>query len=158
MEEVLPGHPDVAECAVIGVADALKGQVPLGFVVLKSGVDRDPAEIEKELVALVRDEIGPVAAFKLAPRSSACPRRARARSCAARCEDRRRRGLDHAGHHRRPGDPRRGEHGHIVEAIAGRDPEMAELLMRRHVRVSRENVARQFAEHPDQSPSIRVAG
>jgi DNA-binding GntR family transcriptional regulator len=50
------------------------------------------------------------------------------------------------------------EHGHIVEAIAGRDAEMAELLMRRHVRVSRENVARQFAEHPDQSPSIRVAG
>lgn len=50
------------------------------------------------------------------------------------------------------------EHGHIVEAIADRDPELAELLMRRHVRVSRENVARQFAEHPDQSPSIRVAG
>jgi DNA-binding GntR family transcriptional regulator len=50
------------------------------------------------------------------------------------------------------------EHGHIVEAIADRDGEMAELLMRRHVRVSRENVARQFAEHPDQSPNIRIAG
>jgi DNA-binding GntR family transcriptional regulator len=50
------------------------------------------------------------------------------------------------------------EHGHIVEAIADRDAEMAEILMRRHVRVSRENVARQFAEHPDQSPNIRAAG
>ena len=50
------------------------------------------------------------------------------------------------------------EHGHIVEAIADRDGEIAELLMRRHVRVSRENVARQFAEHPDQSPNIRIAG
>ncbi|HSP00156.1 MAG TPA: GntR family transcriptional regulator [Thioalkalivibrio sp.] len=50
------------------------------------------------------------------------------------------------------------EHGHIVEAIADRDAEMAEILMRRHVRVSRENVARQFAEHPDRSPNIRAAG
>ncbi len=66
MEEVLASHPDVAECAVIGIADALKGQAPCGFVVLKSGVDRPQAEIEKELVALVRQKIGPVAAFKLA--------------------------------------------------------------------------------------------
>ena len=65
MEEALSGHPDVAECAVTGVADALKGQVPVGFVVLKSGVDRDPAEIEAECVKRVRDEIGPVAALKL---------------------------------------------------------------------------------------------
>ena len=66
MEEVLASHPDVAECAVIGIKDALKGEQPCGFVVLKSGVDRSPLEIEKELVKLVRDKIGPVAAFKLA--------------------------------------------------------------------------------------------
>ncbi len=66
MEEVLAGHPDVAECAVIGIKDALKGEQPCGFVVLKSGVSREPALIEKELVALVRDKIGPVAAFKIA--------------------------------------------------------------------------------------------
>lgn len=66
MEEVLAKHPDVAECAVIGVADDLKGQVPLGFVCLKAGVDRDSDQIVKELVKLVRDEIGPVAAFKQA--------------------------------------------------------------------------------------------
>ena len=66
MEEVLSTHPAVAECAVIGVADELKGQVPLGLVVLKNGVDADPAEIEAELVALVRGEIGAVASFKRA--------------------------------------------------------------------------------------------
>jgi propionyl-CoA synthetase len=66
MEEVLAGHPDVAECAVLGIKDELKGEVPCGFIVLKSGVNRPPAEIEKEIVALVRDKIGPVAAFKLA--------------------------------------------------------------------------------------------
>lgn len=66
MEEVLSAHADVAECAVIGIADKLKGQLPAGFVVLKSGVDRTPAEIEKELVKLVREKIGPVAAFKIA--------------------------------------------------------------------------------------------
>lgn len=66
MEEVLAGHKDVAECAVIGAADELKGQVPLGFVVLKAGVNRPDAEIVKEIVALVRDKIGPVAAFKQA--------------------------------------------------------------------------------------------
>ncbi len=66
MEEVLAAHPDVAECAVLGIKDQLKGEVPCGFVVLKAGVTRAPAEIEKEIVALVRDKIGPVAAFKLA--------------------------------------------------------------------------------------------
>lgn len=66
MEEVLAGHPDVAECAVIGISDKLKGQLPAGFVVLKSGVDRAPIEIEKELIKLVREKIGPVAAFKIA--------------------------------------------------------------------------------------------
>jgi propionyl-CoA synthetase len=66
MEEVLAGHPDVAECAVIGVADALKGEAPCGFIVLKAGLAREPADIEREIVALVRDKIGPVAAFKRA--------------------------------------------------------------------------------------------
>jgi propionyl-CoA synthetase len=66
MEEVLASHKDVAECAVIGIADALKGEVPCGFIVLKAGVNREPTEIEREIVALVREKIGPVAAFKLA--------------------------------------------------------------------------------------------
>jgi propionyl-CoA synthetase len=66
MEEVLASHQDVAECAVLGVKDELKGEVPCGFIVLKSGVNRPPTEIEKECVALIRDKIGPVAAFKLA--------------------------------------------------------------------------------------------
>jgi propionyl-CoA synthetase len=66
MEEVLSSHKDVAECAVIGVKDELKGEVPCGFIVLKAGVNRPPTEIEKEIVALVRDKIGPVAAFKIA--------------------------------------------------------------------------------------------
>jgi len=64
MEEVLAGHPDVAECAVIGIADTVKGQVPLGLVVLKSGVAKPDATICQELVSLVRERIGPVAAFK----------------------------------------------------------------------------------------------
>ncbi|WP_421883780.1 propionyl-CoA synthetase [Pacificispira sp.] len=64
IEEVLASHPDVAECAVIGAEDALKGQLPVGFLVLKAGVDRDDAEIVTEVVKLVRDQIGPVAAFK----------------------------------------------------------------------------------------------
>jgi len=66
MEEVLAGHPDVAECAVIGVADDLKGEIPLGLVVIKAGVNRQETDIIKELVALVRDKIGPVASFKVA--------------------------------------------------------------------------------------------
>ncbi|WP_316367667.1 propionyl-CoA synthetase [Candidatus Thiodiazotropha sp. CDECU1] len=64
MEEVLAGHADVAECAVIGVSDALKGQLPLGLVVLKSGVERSAEELSVELVKRVRELIGPVAAFK----------------------------------------------------------------------------------------------
>jgi propionyl-CoA synthetase len=66
MEEVLSAHPDVAECAVVGVADALKGEVPVGFVVTKAGVTRSDAEITHELVDLVREKIGPVASFKTA--------------------------------------------------------------------------------------------
>ncbi len=64
MEEIVARHKDVAECAVVGVADALKGQVPAGFVVLNAGVTKTAAEIAPEIVKLVRDEIGPVAAFK----------------------------------------------------------------------------------------------
>ena len=64
MEEVLAKQPDVAECAVIGVADALKGQSPMGFIVLKTGVTRPHSEIEADAIKLVRNEIGPVAAFK----------------------------------------------------------------------------------------------
>ena len=66
MEEVLASHKDVAECAVLGIKDELKGEVPCGFIVLKAGVNRPHDVIEKEIVALVRDKIGPVAAFKLA--------------------------------------------------------------------------------------------
>jgi propionyl-CoA synthetase len=64
MEEVIATHPDVAECAVVGVADELKGQVPMGFVVLKAGVDRDAADIQRELVALMRERVGAVASFR----------------------------------------------------------------------------------------------
>ena len=66
MEEVCASHPDVAECAVIGIADAVKGQVPAGFLVLKSGVSRESSLVEQEVMGLVRERIGPVAAFKTA--------------------------------------------------------------------------------------------
>ncbi|HTY52288.1 MAG TPA: propionyl-CoA synthetase [Methanomicrobiales archaeon] len=66
MEEVLASHPDVAECAVTGVNDEIKGEVPVGFIVLKAGVSRKEGEIVKELVRLVRDRIGPIASFKQA--------------------------------------------------------------------------------------------
>jgi propionyl-CoA synthetase len=64
IEELIAQHKDVAECAVIGVQDALKGQLPVGFVVLNAGTKRNPEDIEAEVVALVRNAIGPVAAFK----------------------------------------------------------------------------------------------
>ena len=66
MEESLAGHPDVAECAVIGVSDALKGQSPVGFLCLTTGVNRPHDEITAECVQRIRDQIGPVAAFKKA--------------------------------------------------------------------------------------------
>jgi propionyl-CoA synthetase len=66
MEEVVATHPAVAECAVIGITDQLKGQLPVGLVVLKAGADVDPALLQDELVAMVRGEIGPVAAFRTA--------------------------------------------------------------------------------------------
>jgi propionyl-CoA synthetase len=71
---VLAAHPDVAECAVIGVADALKGQVPLGLLVLKAGTARPAAEIEREAVALVRERVGPVASFHTAPIVAGLPK------------------------------------------------------------------------------------
>lgn len=66
MEEVLASHSDVAECAVTGVADDIKGEIPIGFVVLKTGVSRDIPPIEQELVMMVRERIGPIASFKIA--------------------------------------------------------------------------------------------
>src|ERR1700761_1623111 len=66
MEEILASHSDVAECAVLGIKDAIKGEVPCGFLVLKAGVARESTQIEQEVVALVREKIGPIAAFKLA--------------------------------------------------------------------------------------------
>jgi len=64
MEEVIAKHPDVAECAVFGAEDNLKGQLPIGTVVLKAGVARDPEAIKKELVQSIRDQIGPIACYK----------------------------------------------------------------------------------------------
>ena len=66
IEEVLAAHPDVAECAVMGVADDLKGQLPVGLVVLKAGVDRNSDDIVSEVISMVRQQIGPVAVFKKA--------------------------------------------------------------------------------------------
>ena len=112
MEEVLAEHRDVAECAVIGIADALKGQVPCGFVVLNSGVDRDPAEIEVEVVRLVRDRIGAVAALKLVVAIKRLPKTRSGkilRATMQKIADRR--ALDDAGDDRRSGDPRRDRGG-----------------------------------------------
>ena len=66
MEEVLAAHPDVAECAVTGVVDPIKGQTPLGFLVLKDGARRDPDDIVSDVIRDVRQEIGPIASFKTA--------------------------------------------------------------------------------------------
>src|SRR3989454_10577231 len=74
MEEVLASHPDIAECAVVGVADALKGEIPLGFIVLKAGVRHGPQAVTHDLVAMVRERIGPVACFKTATVVSRLPK------------------------------------------------------------------------------------
>ena len=66
IEEVLSEHQSVAECAVLGIADKLKGQLPIGLVVLKAGVDKNHEDISKECIQMVREKIGPVAAFKIA--------------------------------------------------------------------------------------------
>jgi acyl-CoA synthetase (AMP-forming)/AMP-acid ligase II len=83
MEEILASHPDVAECAVLGIKDTIKGEVPCGFLVLKAGVERPVADIEKEVVALVRERSGPSRRSSSPSPSAGCRRRARARSCAA---------------------------------------------------------------------------
>ena len=75
----------MAECAVIGVADELKGQVPVALVVLKAGADRDPEDVQRELVQSVREEVGPVASSSGSRWSRGCPRRAAGRSCAGPC-------------------------------------------------------------------------
>jgi len=64
MEEIIASHPDVAECAVFGVHDELKGEQPVGLVVFKAGVKRDQEELNRELVAMVREKIGPIACYK----------------------------------------------------------------------------------------------
>ena len=74
MEEVLASHPAVAECAVIGVNDDFKGQIPRGFVVLKAGVSTEPAALSAELVQLIRDQIGPVAALRRVDVVAALPK------------------------------------------------------------------------------------
>src|SRR5262249_8039152 len=74
IEEVLAGHADIAECAVVGVADPIKGEVPVGFVVLKAGVDRGADAVVSELVDRVRETIGPVACFKTALIVKALPK------------------------------------------------------------------------------------
>ncbi len=66
IEQVISTHPCVAECACIGAADSLKGELPVAFIVLKTDAKKTPAEVEKEVVRLVREEIGPVASFKTA--------------------------------------------------------------------------------------------
>ena len=108
IEEVLAAHPDVAECAVIGVADELKGQLPVGLLVLKAGVDAPHDEIAREVVQLVRERIGPVAAFKTAVVVERLPKTRSGkilRGTMRRIAD----GEDvhDARHDRRPGDPRR---------------------------------------------------
>ena len=108
MEEVLAAHQDVAECAVVGVADTLKGQLPLGFVVLKAGVNRPPDEIVVELVRMVRESIGPVAAFKQAVVVDRLPKTRSGkilRGTIAKIADGE--AYKTPGHHRRPGDPGR---------------------------------------------------
>ena len=85
MEEVLASHPAVAECAVIGVNDDFKGQIPRGFVVLKAGVSADPAALSAELVQLIRDQIGPVAALRRVDVVAALPRPDPARYSARPC-------------------------------------------------------------------------
>ena len=112
MEEVLAGHPDVAECAVIGVTDELKGQLPMGFLCLNNGCARAHDDITAEVVKLVREKIGPVAAFKLAVVVDRLPKTRSGkilRGTMVSIAD----GKDYqnAGNYRRPGDPGRDRRG-----------------------------------------------
>ena len=74
MEEVLSAHQDVAECAVLGIADQLKGQIPIGFIVLKDGTEKAPSNVEAECVSLIRQKIGAVAALKIIMRVERLPK------------------------------------------------------------------------------------
>ncbi len=108
MEEVLAAHPDVAECAVIGIKDELKGEVPCGFIVLKSGVNRPPAEIEREMRRAGAREDRPGRGLQARHHGGAAAEDPLGKdSPRHHQEDRRRRKLDHAGDDRRSGDPRR---------------------------------------------------
>ena len=87
---IISAYPDVAECAVIGIADKLKGRMPLGFLVLNAGANRHLQEIESEVIRLVREKIGPVAAFKQAIAVNRLPKPDQVKSCKApRSEERR---------------------------------------------------------------------
>ena len=126
MEEVLAGHPDVAECAVIGVSDPMKGQVPMGFLCLNKGCNRPHDEIAAECIARVRDEIGPVAAFKQAVVVDRLPKTRSGkilRATMAKIADGE--AVQDAGDHRRSCDPRgdrRGDPTNRLERLAsGRD-------------------------------------
>ena len=111
MEEVLASHQDVAECAVIGIKDELKGEVPCGFVVLKAGVNRPPSEIEKELRRAGAREDRPGRRVQARDHRAAAAEDALGKDPARHHEeDRRRRSVEHAGDDRRPGDPRRDRH------------------------------------------------
>ncbi len=102
MEEVLAAHQDVAECAVVGIADELKGEVPCGFVVLKAGVNRPPAEIEQEMRRAGAREDRPGGGVQARDRGGAAAEDALGQNPARHHEeDRRRRAVDHAGDHRR---------------------------------------------------------
>ena len=112
MEEVLAAHKDVAECAVVGIADALKGEVPAGFVVLKAGVNRPPGDIEQECCGLIREKIGPVASFKLAMVVGRLPKTRSGkilRGTMKKIADGE--PWTMPGHHRRSRDPRRDRRG-----------------------------------------------
>ena len=152
MEEVLASHKDVAECAVIGAADALKGEVPIGFLVLKAGAGREGAAIEKEVVDLVRDRIGPVAAFKIAVTVARLPKTRSGEDPAGHHEeDCRRRELQHAGDHRRSGHTRRdrrsasGSQGRRADIVTG-------SASRPVLGKSREGVRKRFDEKVSMVP------
>ena len=127
MEEVLASHPAVAECAVIGVNDDFKGQIPRGFVVLKAGVSIEPAVLSAELVQLIRDQIGPVAALRRVDVVAALPKTRSGKISQDHAGNRRRPGrasaLDHRGSRRSrraaPGPGRR----RLIRAAAGVSPD-----------------------------------
>ena len=119
MEEVLAGHPDVAECAVLGIKDELKGEVPCGFIVLKAGVNRPPQrDREGDRGAGAREDRPGRGVQARHHRGAAAEDALRQDPARHHQEDRRRRQVDHAGDHRRPGDPRR-DHRRVEGARGG---------------------------------------